>query len=135
MTHNGHQPASDVAVAKPVLASIKVGLVTNLARPGGNITGLSLQQTDVAGKRLGLLLELSSKSPVVAMIVNPNSPNSAPDISEAQKAASAVGVHLKMFNASTPDELDAAFADENVTDILTDTKSTHDDGRKINSIK
>jgi hypothetical protein len=40
-----------------------------------------------------------------------------------------------MFNASTPDELDAAFADENVTDILTDTKSTHDDGRKINSIK
>jgi putative ABC transport system substrate-binding protein len=86
------------------------GLVTNLARPGGNITGLTLQQTDVAGKRLGLLLELSSKSPVVAMIVNPNSPNSAPDISEAQKAASAGGVHLKMFNASTPDELDAAFA-------------------------
>jgi ABC-type uncharacterized transport system substrate-binding protein len=86
------------------------GLVTNLARPGGNITGLSLQQTDVAGKRLGLLLELSPKSPVVAMIVNPNSPNSAPDISEAQKAASVVGVHLKMFNASTPDELDAAFA-------------------------
>jgi putative ABC transport system substrate-binding protein len=86
------------------------GLVTNLARPGGNITGLSLQQTDVAGKRLGLLLELSPKSPVVTMIVNLNSPNSAPDISEAQKAASAAGVHLKMFNASTPDELDAAFA-------------------------
>jgi putative tryptophan/tyrosine transport system substrate-binding protein len=84
------------------------GLVTNLARPGGNMTGLSLQQTDVAGKRLGLLLELSSKSRVVAMIVNPKSPNSAPDISEAQKAATAGGVHLKLFNVSTVDELDAA---------------------------
>jgi putative ABC transport system substrate-binding protein len=86
------------------------GLVTNQARPEGNITGLSLQQTDVAGKRLGLLLELSPKSPVVAMIVNPKSPNSAPDVLEAQKAATAVGVHLMIINASTPDELDVAFA-------------------------
>ncbi len=86
------------------------GLVTSLARPGGNITGLSLQLTDMAGKRLGLLCELISKSPVVAMIVDPASPNSAPEIKDAQAAAQALGVRLKMFNAATPAELDTSFA-------------------------
>jgi putative ABC transport system substrate-binding protein len=86
------------------------GLVTNLARPGGNVTGLSLQQTDIVGKRLGLLRELISNSPVVAMLVNPSSPNSAPEVGEARKAAQAIGVQLKLFNASTPSELDPAFA-------------------------
>jgi putative ABC transport system substrate-binding protein len=86
------------------------GLVTNLARPGGNVTGLSLQQTDIVSKRLGMLRELISNSPVVAMIVNPKSPNSAPEVGEAHKAAQAIGVQLKLFNASTPGELDAAFA-------------------------
>jgi putative tryptophan/tyrosine transport system substrate-binding protein len=86
------------------------GLVTNMARPGGNVTGLSLQQTDIVGKRLGLLRELISNSAVVAMLVNPSSPNSAPEIGEAHKAAQAIGVQLKLFNASTPSELDAAFA-------------------------
>jgi len=86
------------------------GLVTNLARPSGNVTGLSLQLTDMAGKRLALLCELIRKSPVVAMIINQNSPNSAPEINDAQKAARALGVQLKMFDAATPTELDAVFA-------------------------
>jgi len=66
--------------------------------------------TDVAGKRLGLLTDLISKSSVIAMIVNPNSPNSTPDINGAQKAARAIGVRLKIFNAGTSSELDTAFA-------------------------
>jgi len=86
------------------------GLVTNLARPSGNVTGLSLQLTDMAGKRLALLCELIRKSPVVAMIINQNSPNSAPEINDAQKAARALGVQLKVFDAATPTELDAVFA-------------------------
>jgi putative ABC transport system substrate-binding protein len=85
------------------------GLVANLARPAGNITGLSLQQTDVAGKRLGLLRELVPKSSAVAVLINPDSPNAAPEITDVRTAAQAIGVELKMFNARTPEELSAAF--------------------------
>ena len=85
------------------------GLVASLARPGGNVTGLSLQQTDVAGKRLGLLRDLAPKSSVIAMLVNPISPNAAPEIREVHAAAQAIGLQVKMFNASTPNELNAAF--------------------------
>ena len=86
------------------------GLVASLARPGGNVTGLSLQQTDVAGKRLGLLRDLAPKSSVIAMLVNPISPNAAPEIADVRAAAQAMGLQVKMFNASTPNELNAAFA-------------------------
>jgi putative tryptophan/tyrosine transport system substrate-binding protein len=85
------------------------GLVASLGRPGGNITGLSLQQTDVAGKRLGLLLDLAPKSSIIAMLVNPISPNAAPEIEDGQAAAQAIGLQVKMYNASTPNELNAAF--------------------------
>jgi len=88
---------------------VAAGLVTSLARPGDNITGFSLQQTDIAGKRLGLLRDLAPKSYVIAMLVNPISPNAAPEIEDAQAAAKTGGLQLKMFNASTPNELDAAF--------------------------
>jgi len=88
---------------------VAAGLVTSLARPGENITGFSLQQTDVSGKRLGLLRDLAPKSQVIAMLVNPISPNAAPEIEDAQAAAKTGGLQLKMFNASTPNELDAAF--------------------------
>jgi putative ABC transport system substrate-binding protein len=85
------------------------GLVANLARPAGNITGLSLQLTDVAGKRLGLLHELAPKSSAIAVLSNPVSPNAAPEIRDVRAAAQAIGVELKMFNARTPEELNAAF--------------------------
>ena len=86
------------------------GLVASLAQSGGNITGLSLQLTDVAGKRLGLLRDLAPKASVIAMLVNPISPNAAPEIADVRGAAQAMGLQVKMFNASTPNELNAAFA-------------------------
>jgi putative tryptophan/tyrosine transport system substrate-binding protein len=85
------------------------GLVASLARPGGNVTGLSLQQTDLAGKRFGLLRDLAPKSSVIAMLSNPISPNSAPEIDDVQSAAKVIGLQVIMFNASTPAELNAAF--------------------------
>jgi putative ABC transport system substrate-binding protein len=84
------------------------GLVTNLARPGGNLTGLSLQQTDVAGKRLGLLRELAPKASIIAVLINPVSPNAAPEIQDVHTSAQGIGVQLNIFNASTPDELKSA---------------------------
>jgi putative ABC transport system substrate-binding protein len=85
------------------------GLVESFARPGGNVTGLSLQQTDIAGKRLSLLRDLAPKSSVIAMLVNPIGPNTAPEIRDVNAAAQAMGLQVKMFNASTPSELNAAF--------------------------
>ena len=87
------------------------GLVASLARSGGNVTGLSLQLTDVAGKRLGLLRDLAPNASVIAMLINPISPNAAPEIADVRGAAQAMmGLQVKMFNASTPNELNAAFA-------------------------
>jgi putative ABC transport system substrate-binding protein len=85
------------------------GLVASLARPGGNVTGLSLQQTDLAGKRLGLLRDLAPKSSVIAVLINPISPNAAPEIRGVHGAAQAMGLQVKTYNASTPSELNAAF--------------------------
>jgi putative tryptophan/tyrosine transport system substrate-binding protein len=85
------------------------GLVSSMAQPGGNVTGLSLQQTDLAGKRLGLLHDLAPKSSLIAMLVNPSSPNAAPEIKDAHAAADTSGLQLKMFNAGAPNELSAAF--------------------------
>jgi putative ABC transport system substrate-binding protein len=85
------------------------GLVASLARPGGNVTGLSLQQTDLAGKRLGLLRDLAPKSSVIAMLINPISPSAAPEIREVHAAAKVMGLQVNIFNASTPNELNAAF--------------------------
>jgi putative tryptophan/tyrosine transport system substrate-binding protein len=85
------------------------GLIANLARPAGNVTGLSLGTTDLAAKRLELLRELAPKSAAVAVLVNPISPNAAPEMKEVHAAAQAIGLNLKLFSASTPPELDAAF--------------------------
>lgn len=89
---------------------VGAGLVASLARPAGNITGFSLQQTGLAPKRLEILRELLPKSFAVAMIINPISPNAAPEIKEASAAAQAMGLQLKLFNASTSAELDAIHA-------------------------
>jgi ABC-type uncharacterized transport system substrate-binding protein len=85
------------------------GLVSSLARPGDNVTGLSLQQTDIAGKRLGLLRDLAPKSHVTAVLINPISPSAAPEIGDVHNAAQSMGLQVKIFNASTPNELSAAF--------------------------
>jgi putative tryptophan/tyrosine transport system substrate-binding protein len=85
------------------------GLVENFTRPGGNATGMTLMTAPLGQKRLELLRELAPKSSVIAMLVNPTSPDTIPEIRDVQLAAKAIGLQLKMFNASTTNELDAAF--------------------------
>jgi len=84
------------------------GLIANLARPGGNLTGVSILAVDLTPKRLELLLELVPKARLIALLVNPNNPN--PWIGDVQKAARAQGVQLQILKASTTSEIDAAFA-------------------------
>jgi len=89
---------------------VAAGLVASLSRPGGNATGMTLISTELAQKRLGILLELVPKATVIAMLVNPVSPDSIPEIGATQAVAQQRGLQLQMLNASTPDELNAVFA-------------------------
>ena len=70
------------------------GLVASLARPGGNVTGLSIQTTDSAGKRLQLLREIVPGLHRLAILANPSSPNFMLEVSEAQTAARTFGLEV-----------------------------------------
>jgi putative ABC transport system substrate-binding protein len=89
---------------------VEAGLVASFNRPGGNATGMAIMSTQLAQKRLELARELVPKAAVVPMLVNPLGPDAAPEIRYVQEAAQANGLQLRMLNASTSSELDAAFA-------------------------
>jgi putative ABC transport system substrate-binding protein len=89
---------------------VKEGYVASLNRPGSNVTGVSWFSNLVAGKALGLLLELNAKAAVVALLVDPQLPEAASTVSDAQEAARILSRQLLVLNASTPSEIDAAFA-------------------------
>ena len=84
------------------------GLIASLAHPGGNLTGISLTASDLTAKRLELLAELVPRARVIALLVNPN--EGTPSIGDAQQAAHVKKVQLPILQASTPSEIDAAFA-------------------------
>jgi ABC-type uncharacterized transport system substrate-binding protein len=86
------------------------GLVASLARPGGNLTGVSALAIEVTAKRLELLSELVPRAEVIALLVNPNSLSAERVIQEVQQAARAKGVRLSILKAGTESEIDAAFA-------------------------
>jgi putative ABC transport system substrate-binding protein len=86
------------------------GLVASLARPGGNATGFSILVGELTSKRLELLSELVPQTGVIALLVNPNSPEAESIIRDAQKGASAKGAQLPVLKAGTEREIDAAFA-------------------------
>jgi putative tryptophan/tyrosine transport system substrate-binding protein len=86
---------------------IRVGLVARLDRPGGNITGVTQLNVQVGSKRLELLHEAIGKATVIAYLVNPNDNI---EIADMQEAARNLGVELRVVNATTEREFDAAFA-------------------------
>jgi putative ABC transport system substrate-binding protein len=86
------------------------GLVNSLARPGGNLTGVSVLSVELMAKRLELLTELVPQAKVIALLVNPNNPDTEPMIRDVQEAARTKGVQLPILNAGSESEIDAAFA-------------------------
>lgn len=84
------------------------GLVASLARPGGNMTGVTLLSADLMAKRLGLMIELVPKAQLIALLINPTNPN--PWIGSVEELARLRGVRLLMAPASTEAELATAFA-------------------------
>jgi putative ABC transport system substrate-binding protein len=89
---------------------VKFGLVTSLSRPGGNATGLNLLTSELTTKRLELIRDLVPTASVVAVLVNPRSPESEPQSRDIERAAGAVGQQIRILNASSDQDIDAAFA-------------------------
>jgi putative ABC transport system substrate-binding protein len=89
---------------------VAAGLVASLARPGGNLTGISFLNPELNPKRFELLSELVPQAKVIALLVNPNYPATERVIRAVQEAARANGVQLHILKASTESEIDAAFA-------------------------
>jgi putative ABC transport system substrate-binding protein len=89
---------------------VQEGYVASLNRPGGNVTGVSLFANLLSSKALGLLHELVPNAALIALLANPKLPESARMPSDAQEAARTLGQQLLVLHASTPSEIDAAFA-------------------------
>jgi putative tryptophan/tyrosine transport system substrate-binding protein len=90
---------------------VKLGLVANLARPGGNATGINFFTAELAAKRLGLLRELLPAAKRFAVLVNPADPIRVETIvGEVKTAAGVIGLQFQVVSASTSREIDAAFA-------------------------
>jgi putative ABC transport system substrate-binding protein len=98
-------PIVIVAVGEPV----KTGLVSSLARPGGNVTGLSLLTTDLSGKRVELLAEVVRTIPRVGILMNPDNPVHAVFLDETRHATQRLGVQIQLLKARTPREIEQAF--------------------------
>jgi ABC-type uncharacterized transport system substrate-binding protein len=86
------------------------GLAVSFARPGGNLTGVTVLIEALYAKRLELLSELVSQARVIALLVNPNGVNPEGVIREVQEAARARGLQLHIWKADSEAEIDAAFA-------------------------
>ncbi len=89
---------------------VGAGLVASLARPGGNLTGVSIITIDLLPKRLELLSELVPQAGEIALLVNPNLPTPERQMRDAQDAARAKRVQLHILKAGSESEIDAAFA-------------------------
>ena len=93
---------------------VRSGLVKSLARPGGNTTGVSSNTTEIAGKRLQLLLEMTAgvvpKISRVAVLTDPRNPAGNQSYEQVRVAAEKLGVALVRMEVSTPQEIDNAFA-------------------------
>jgi len=86
------------------------GLVASLARPGGNITGVSAMAHELAGKRLELLKEAVPGASRIGVLSNPTNPTMVFHLRETEAAARSLGVKLQVLDAGDPNELESAFS-------------------------
>jgi putative ABC transport system substrate-binding protein len=85
------------------------GIVASLARPGGNLTGVSFLNVELTAKRLDLLSDLVPQARTIALLVNPTNPNAERIMRDAQEAARTKGVQLHALKAANESEIDSAF--------------------------
>jgi len=99
-------PLVMAAVGDPV----GVGLVASLARPGGNVTGLSAIAPELEGKRLELLREVVPRLSHIAVLWNPDNPFQPGSLKEARAAAQVLGIKVQLLGVRTAEDFPAAFA-------------------------
>ena len=88
----------------------KIGLVTSLARPGGNLTGINFFSSELAAKRIELLHEMVPTAARVGVLGDPTFPLTESSVRDAETAARTMGLQVKVLSASTSREINAAFA-------------------------
>jgi putative tryptophan/tyrosine transport system substrate-binding protein len=90
---------------------VRIGVVSSLARPGGNATGINFFVTELVAKRLGLLHELVPKAVRIAVLVDPaNASSTESTLREMSEAAGVIRLQIQVLRAGTSGEIDAAFA-------------------------
>jgi len=83
---------------------VGMGLVSSLNKPGGNLTGVSFFAAQLSAKRIGILRQLVPSAPI-ALLINPNNPNAAVELGDAQAAAKLAGQSIAVLNASSERDL------------------------------
>jgi putative tryptophan/tyrosine transport system substrate-binding protein len=107
--------AKSATSAIPIVFNVGIdpvadGLVASLARPSGNLTGVTIMSAELMPKRLELLSELIGHAGVIALLVNPNNTSAEPQSRDLSNTARAKGVQLHILKAGTEGEDDSAFA-------------------------
>jgi putative tryptophan/tyrosine transport system substrate-binding protein len=90
--------------------TVRTHLVASLNRPGGNVTGVTLFVPDLVPKQMDIIHTMTPHAAVIAVLMNPKNPTVLPDPADLEQAARANGMQLALLSASTPEEIDAAFA-------------------------
>jgi putative tryptophan/tyrosine transport system substrate-binding protein len=96
-------------VFSAVSDALRLGLVSSLNRPGGNVTGMSFLNSEIIGKS-SQLKEMTPSAAVLAYLLNPSSPSTEIYAKEAPTVANALGIRVHLLHASTEQDLDEAFA-------------------------
>lgn len=110
----GAQAAIDSTRRIPIVLTlvgdpVASGFVTNLARPGGNVTGVANLSAGMAAKRMAILKEAIPSAKRIAALFNPEDPITAPQVRDVESSASAVGVEVRTFPVRQPQELAETF--------------------------
>ena len=99
-----------IPIVTPITTDpVETGLVASLARPGGNITGLSYMSSDLSGKRLDLLKEVVPKVFRIAVLSSPSSANAPPQMRETEAAARSLGLQLQPLEVRGLDDFERVF--------------------------
>jgi ABC-type uncharacterized transport system substrate-binding protein len=88
---------------------VRLGLVTSLARPSGNLTGINVFNTEIAAKRLDLLRELLPRAARVAVLINPTDATTEATLRDLEAAARVIGLQVQVLKADTTREINVAF--------------------------
>jgi putative tryptophan/tyrosine transport system substrate-binding protein len=104
-----HKATSTIPIVMSAGDPVAVGIVSSLARPGGNVTGMSVQMAEQEGKRLELLKKLLPNFSRVAVLSNPSNPYCVIAVREARLGATALGLQFDLVDAPSSHDLDDAF--------------------------